>query len=93
MDDVLRLEDLSARYRRGPEVLHRISCELTSHSVGVLGPNGAGKSTLIRVLTTLLRPTNGLFAIDGWTSTDASGIRDYRRKLGVLPQFLSMYDG
>jgi ABC-type multidrug transport system ATPase subunit len=90
---MLRLEGLSARYRRGPEVLHQLSCEFTSNSIGVLGPNGAGKSSLIRVLTTLLRPTSGLFVVGDWTSTDKARIRDHRRALGVMPQFLTIYDG
>ena len=33
--------------------------------LGVLGPNGAGKTTANRVLTTLLAPTRGTFAVAG----------------------------
>ena len=33
---------------------------------GFLGPNGAGKTTLIKMLTTLLHPTSGKAAINGY---------------------------
>jgi len=33
--------------------------------LGVLGPNGAGKTTAIRVLTTVLEPSGGTFAVAG----------------------------
>ena len=32
---------------------------------GFLGPNGAGKTTTIRMLSTLIAPTEGKIAIDG----------------------------
>ena len=32
---------------------------------GLLGENGAGKTTLIRVLTTVLKQTEGMVSIDG----------------------------
>ncbi len=32
---------------------------------GLLGPNGAGKTTTVRILTTLLRPDEGVALIDG----------------------------
>jgi len=51
--------------------------------LGVLGPNGAGKTTAIRVLTTLLAPTRGRFAVAGIPHTRPVQIR---RWIGVLPE-------
>jgi ABC-2 type transport system ATP-binding protein len=51
--------------------------------LGVLGPNGAGKTTAIRVLTTILPPTRGTFAVAGVPHTRPTEIR---RRIGVLPE-------
>jgi ABC-2 type transport system ATP-binding protein len=51
--------------------------------LGVLGPNGAGKTTAIRVLTTILAPSRGSFAVAGVPSTRP---REIRRRIGVLPE-------
>jgi len=51
--------------------------------LGVLGPNGAGKTTAIRMLTTILPPSSGRFAVAG--VTDGSE-REIRRRIGVLPE-------
>jgi ABC-2 type transport system ATP-binding protein len=51
--------------------------------LGVLGPNGAGKTTAIRMLTTILAPSSGRFAVAGVPSHRE---RDIRRRIGVLPE-------
>ena len=51
---------------------------------GFLGPNGAGKSTTVRMLTTLLRPTDGRGLVAGYDVVrEADAVR---RSIGVALQ-------
>src|SRR5688500_7718559 len=51
---------------------------------GFLGPNGAGKSTTVRMLTTLLRPSDGRATVAGYdVVTEADAVR---RSIGVALQ-------
>ena len=51
--------------------------------LGLLGPNGAGKTTAIRMLSTIVRPDAGWFAVAGVPRSQPVEIR---RRLGVLPE-------
>ena len=51
---------------------------------GLLGPNGAGKTTAFRLLSGLLPPDGGTFALDGRVVSPASPA--YRARLGVVFQ-------
>lgn len=51
---------------------------------GFLGPNGAGKSTTIKLLTTLIQPTNGELQILGINAKDNP--LAIRHKIGVVLQ-------
>ena len=51
---------------------------------GFLGPNGAGKSTVIKLLTTLISPSNGKISVLGIDS--AKHPLEIRKKIGVVLQ-------
>jgi ABC-2 type transport system ATP-binding protein len=55
-----------------------------------LGPNGAGKSTTIKILTTLLQPTDGSVAVNGFDPV--SHPEDTRRSFGIVFQDPSLDD-
>ncbi len=57
---------------------------ITDGMFGLLGPNGAGKSTLMRILVTLMQPTEGQVLVDG--KEISSFRKEMRKMLGYLPQ-------
>jgi ABC-2 type transport system ATP-binding protein len=55
---------------------------------GLLGPNGAGKTTTVRILTTLLRPDEGVALIDGVDVVqDPNGVR---HRIGLTGQYAAV---
>jgi ABC-2 type transport system ATP-binding protein len=76
---------------RNVVALHELSFAAGAGEViGLLGPNGAGKTTAIRVLTTILAPSVGRFAVAGIAHTRPAEIR---RRIGVLPESAGYPDG
>lgn len=68
-----------------------LSLEIPEGQVfGFLGPNGAGKTTTVRLLTSLIAPTNGTARVNGFII----GVDDteIRRSVGVLTETPGMYD-
>ena len=84
MPAALSLLGLAKRYKELTAV-HRFSLEIERGTVfGLLGPNGAGKTTLIKMLTTLMKPTEGDALIEGHSVTTAG--KKVRELIGVVPQ-------
>jgi ABC-2 type transport system ATP-binding protein len=70
------------------EAVAGVSFAVASGEVfGLLGPNGAGKTTTLRVLTTLLPPTEGRALVGGY-DVRRNGLQ-VRASIGYVPQALS----
>jgi ABC-2 type transport system ATP-binding protein len=87
---MIRLEGVTKRYGRFTAVqpidLHVKRGEL----YGFLGPNGAGKTTTIRMVTGVLRPTEGAIFVGGHDM-----LRDpvsAKRHIGYIPDRPSLYE-
>jgi ABC-2 type transport system ATP-binding protein len=58
--------------------------------VGLLGPNGAGKTTTVRMLTALIRPSEGTATVDGFDiRADPESVRT---RVGILTETPGLYD-
>jgi sodium transport system ATP-binding protein len=58
--------------------------------VGLLGPNGAGKTTLMRLLATVLTPTQGTARVGGFDV--CAHPNHVRGILGILPEYSGLYE-
>ena len=59
---MLEVQSLSHRYKDGKKTKHAInglSLNVEAGILGLLGPNGAGKSSLMRILATIMKPSEG----------------------------------
>lgn len=84
----LMIEGLSKRYGEN-WALQQLSLRCEPGMLGLVGPNGAGKTTLMRMVATLLAPTEGAIRWDGQdVRADGAGLR---RVLGYLPQDFGIY--
>ncbi len=90
METIIKVDNLVKEFS-GFKAVDHISFEVKKGEVfAFLGPNGAGKTTTIKILTTLLHPTEGTVEINGFNIlTDKD---DVRRSLGIVFQDPSLDD-
>lgn len=85
----IEVKGLSKTYEGGVTALRPLNLEIGDGVFALLGPNGSGKTTFMRMLATLLEPTEGTAIIDGMDiRRDRVAIR---RRLGYLPQDFGLY--
>lgn len=84
----LRCKQLSKQFGDFTAVNH-VDLKMENGVYGLLGVNGAGKTTLMRMLCTLLKPTDGSITCNGKDIFDMDG--EYRKLLGYLPQDFGYY--
>ena len=86
----IHIEDLTVRFKNGVTAINHADLDIPNGIFGLLGENGAGKTTLMRVLTTVLKPTNGTVTLDGILYSEGN-YEKIQRKIGYLPQEIELY--
>ena len=88
--DAIVVRGLTKLFGGRPAVDHVSFRVARGRFFGFLGPNGAGKSTTIKMLTGLLRPTEGEVFIEGHPLERE--LLAVKRLIGILPEELPLYE-
>ena len=65
-DQAIEIQGLRHTYKGGHTALDGVDLTFGTGLFGLLGPNGAGKSTLMRIICTLLEPSEGQVRVCGY---------------------------
>lgn len=87
MKEILKTDNL-CKYFKKQKAVDNVSITVRENSIyGLLGTNGAGKSTTLKMITGMLRPTNGKVLFNGhdWTRKDLE-------QIGALIETPPLYD-
>ena len=88
-DALLKVENISAAYGNGVQVLHDVSLHVPrGQTLAVVGESGSGKSTLARVITGLLPPFEGkvTFCDEELSAGQNKRSRDHLRRIQLIYQ-------
>jgi ABC-type multidrug transport system ATPase subunit len=80
----IEIKNLNKIYGNGNHALKDVSFNIGDGMFGLLGPNGAGKSSLMRILVTLMEPSEGQVLVNGMDLQKHR--KEVRNMLGYLPQ-------
>ena len=83
----VEIDDVSKRFGQKVAVSN-VTCSFGPGVTGLLGPNGAGKTTMLRMLTGLIRPSQGAIRVLGvWPRTKPS----VYASVGLVPEEAAVY--
>ena len=73
----INIRNLTKTYPGGVTALENVNLTLKTGMFGLLGPNGAGKTTMMRILATMLEPTEGeVHVVCAGDFADLTGVVD-----------------
>ena len=91
MAGIIEVRNLTKKFEDGLIAVDSVSFNVSKGEIfAFLGPNGAGKTTTIKMLTTLLVPTNGQIILDG--NNPVTHQNEARRSFGIVFQDPSLDD-
>lgn len=89
-ESIVEVTNLTKKFKDFTAVDHISFSVPRGEIFAFLGPNGAGKTTTIKMLTTLLAPTDGTILVDGHNAVTAQ--HDVRQEFGIVFQDPSLED-
>ena len=84
----LEIKNVTKQYGE-VNAVNKVNCVMKKGIYGLLGVNGAGKTTLMRMLCTIVQPSEGQILWNGKDIWKLGG--EYREVLGYLPQDFGYY--
>lgn len=92
-DGTIEFRDVNFEYTTGTPVLRGVSfVAKAGESVALVGATGSGKSTIISLLTRLYELQHGQILVDGADIRQVAR-KDLRRRIGVVPQDVFLFQG
>jgi ABC-2 type transport system ATP-binding protein len=89
-EPMIKLENVTKYYKTFPAV-NNISFEIGKGEVfGFIGPNGAGKTTTIKMLASLMLPSEGKLTVGGYDVVTEP--YEVRRIIGYMPDSFGVYE-
>jgi ABC-2 type transport system ATP-binding protein len=90
MSTIIEIQGLTKQYGK-LTALNDLTLDVEEGAVvGFIGPNGAGKTTTMRILTTLLKPSDGQAWVAGYSVNKEPN--SVRRVIGYMPDFFGVYE-
>ena len=87
---IIETNHLTKKYNNKTTALNDVSLSIGTGIYGLLGRNGSGKTTLMRILTTLIEPTEGTVSVLGM-DINLKNKDEIKRNIGYLPQEFGFY--
>ncbi|ULO05974.1 ABC transporter ATP-binding protein [Paenibacillus sp. 19GGS1-52] len=90
MTTIIQTRNLTKTYQ-GKEAVSRVNMNIKQGEIyGFLGPNGAGKTTVMKMITNLVKPTEGEIEFFGEKMTNRS--YEMLKRMGCIIEYPVFYD-
>lgn len=91
----IEFDNVSFGYKEGFNVINNISFDINpGETVALVGPSGQGKTTIIRLLLSLIHPSNGDLYISNYEDGNKGVVcKDHRELISYIPQGNTLFSG
>jgi len=89
----IRFANVDFRYRPDEPVLEDFNLDIEpGEDLALVGHTGAGKSSIVKLITRFYEFQGGQISVDGFDIRSLD-LRDYRRQIGLVPQYPFLFSG